>query len=94
MNYDEAKDTLIMEYFSNLLRIKSQRVNQQETLLSRDVFQFNQLSCLKVFCQINLIGTAINMGETEKDKSNTQWITGTVDYFYRFLEFDCIKIDV
>ena len=93
MNYDEAKVTLIMKYFSNLQRIKSQRVNEQETLLSRDVFQLNQLSCLKLFCQIK-IGTAINMGETEKNKSNTQWITGTVDYVCRFLEFDSIKIDV
>ena len=34
------------------------------------------------------------MGEKEKNKSNTQWITGTVDYFYRFLKFDSIKFDV
>ena len=52
-------------------------MNQHETLLSPDVIQFNQLSCLKLFCQINLIGTAINMDETEKNNSNTQWITGT-----------------
>ena len=72
-------------------------MNEEETMLSPDVFQFNQLSCLKLFCQINLIGrvivTAINMGETEKNKSYTQWITGTEYYFYRFLKFDTVKFD-
>ena len=69
-------------------------MNEQENLLSPDVFQLNQLSCLKLFFQINLIGTAVNMGEIAKNKSNSQWITGTVDYFYRFLKFDSIKFDV
>ena len=69
------------------------RVNEQETLLTPDVFQFNQLSCLKLFCQVHLICAAIEMGKIEK-KSYTQWQTNTVDYFYRFLKFDTTEFDV
>ena len=47
------------------------RVNEQETLLTPDVFHFNQLSCLKLFCQVHLICAAINMGKTEKKKLYT-----------------------
>ena len=57
-------------------------MNEQENLLSPDVFQLNQLSCLKLFCQINLIGTAVNMGETANNKSNTQLITFIVLTFF------------
>ena len=69
------------------------RVNEQETLLTTDVFQFNQPSCLKLFCQVHLICAAIDMGKIEK-KSYTQWQTNTVDYFYRFLKFDTTEFDV
>ena len=34
------------------------------------------------------------MGETEKKKSHTHWISGIVDYFYRFLKLETIKFDV
>ena len=44
-------------------------VNKQKTLISPDASQLNQLSCLKLFCQIQLICTPISMDETENIES-------------------------
>ena len=57
-------------------------MNKQETLMSPDASQLNQLSCLKLFCQIQLICAPINMGKTENIESHTQYC---VDSFHRLL---------
>ena len=48
----------------------------------RQMYFSSILSCLKLFCQINLIGTAVNMGETAKNKSHPQLITFIVLTFF------------
>ena len=62
---------------SDLLRTLS----EQETLTSPDASQLNKLSCVKLFCQIQLIGAPINMDKTENIERHTQ----CVDNFHRFL---------
>ena len=95
MNYEEPKVTVIMKYFMNLLRIKIERTRNY--VVARCI-SVQSIILSETVCQIILIGrvtvTAIKKGETEKNKSNTQWITGTEDYFYRFLKFDTVKFDV
>ena len=56
-------------------------MNKQETLMSPDTSQLNQLSCLKLFRQIQLICAPISMDKTEYSESQTQG----VDNFHRFL---------
>ena len=62
--------------------------NEQEILICCQVFgQLNELSCLKLLCQIHFIGAAISIGKTEKrnNKRHSQWVIGRADYFSRFL---------
>ena len=56
-------------------------MNKQETLMSPDASQLNQLSCLKLSRQIQLICAPISMEKTENIESQTQ----SVDNFHRFL---------
>ena len=53
-------------------------MNKQETLMSPDASQLNQLSCLKLFRQIC---APISMDKTDNIESQTQG----VDNFHRFL---------
>ena len=56
-------------------------MNKKGTLISTDASQLNQLSCLKPFCQIQLICVALRMDKTENIESPTQ----CVDNFHRIL---------
>ena len=50
--------------------------------MSPDARQLNQLSCLKLFCQIQLIGAPISMDKTENIESHSHYC---VDNFHRSL---------
>ena len=71
MNYEKAKITVILKYFSDLLRLMSERT--RKFTVARCFSQWNQLFCLKLFCQIRLICAPISMGRSEKNENHTQW---------------------
>ena len=79
---------LFFTYLLRIMREKKQKVYCLQILVS-----------LNTYLAWNVPSDLVNLrchqyAQNRKSKIHTQWITGTVYYFYRFLKFGAMKFDI